>query len=412
MNMFSLRAVACASLLVVPVAQAAVTDNSFNPAVSVILDGGFARFSQDPEEYGIAGFDVSAAEGRVENEGFYTGHNELTLSSNIDSQFYGQATAVIAEHEGEFEVALEEAFIQTLGLPYGMVLKAGRFLPVIGYLNEHHLHQDFFVQRPLAYQAFLGGAFFDDGVQLSTILPIDTYMEVGVGAFRGRAQPATADDGVGALTAFARVGGDIGDSASWRVGLSYLGTTPENRVLGAGHGHGHEEEHEDEEEEEEGHEEHGDRAFTGDSDTIALDVKYEWSPNGNTTQQKLEVRGEVFYRQEDGVYADEEDSVVFDGKQLGAYLQASYKFHPNWSVGYRYDWLKPEEDLDEELHETALDAEGYKPKAHTVQVQYSTSEFSRIRASYTQNKARADETDNQVLLNFVVSLGAHGAHKY
>jgi len=403
MNPLFLRVTACAVLCAVPGVQANVSNKPFNPAVSLILDGGFSRFSADPETYTITGFDVGEAEGRVETEGFYIGHNELTLSSNIDSRFFGQATAVFAEHEGESEVGLEEAFIQTLGLPYGLSLKAGRFLPTLGYLNEHHLHQDFFVQRPLAYQAFVGGSYFDDGVQLSTILPIDTYVEVGVGAFRGRAYPATVDNGVGALTAFARVGGDIDASSSWRVGLSYLGADPQNRALGDGHGHGHDDEEEPA---------HGALAFSGDSNTLVVDAKYEWAPNGNATQQALEVRGEVFYRQEEGVYADAEDAVAFDGQQLGAYLQASYKFHPNWRVGYRYDWLKPEDSLDPELHETALDAEGYTPSANTVQVQYSPSEFSRIRLGYTHNKAQAGAVDHQLLLNFVVSLGAHGAHKY
>jgi hypothetical protein len=45
-------------------------------------------------------------------------------------------------------------------------------------------------------------------------------------------------------------------------------------------------------------------------------------------------------------------------------------------------------------------------------VDWSPSEFSRVRLQYAQDKARSDATDNQVFLQYIVSLGAHGAHKF
>jgi hypothetical protein len=45
-------------------------------------------------------------------------------------------------------------------------------------------------------------------------------------------------------------------------------------------------------------------------------------------------------------------------------------------------------------------------------VDWSPSEFSRVRLQYAQDKARADATDNQVFLQYILSLGAHGAHKF
>lgn len=397
----TLTVATAASLAIANAANAqTITDTKFNPALSVVLDGGFASTSHDPEEYGIAGFDVGAPEGRVEGDGFYAGHNEITASSNVDDLFYGQATVVVAEHDGEAEMELEEAFIQTLGLGHGATIKAGRMLPVFGYLNEKHLHQDFFVERPLAYQAFLGGHLVDDGVEVSVILPTDLYAEVGAGVFRGNGYPATSDDGISLYKAHARVGGDISDETSWRLGAHYMHTDPEGREAGAGHDHGgggHADELE----------------FTGDSDLYALEAKLEWAPKGNSTQQKLELRGEYFIRQEDGNYDDGVDTPAFDGTAHGFYTQAAYKFHPNWWVGARYDHLFPEDDIDEDLHETAVDAEGHEPKASTVSLQYAPSEFSRVRASYSNADLSAEEdTDHRFFLNFQVSLGAHGAHKY
>lgn len=380
---------------------------SFNPSISVVIEGGFAATRTHADNYAIAGFDIGHPEGRVEGDGFYVGHNELTFSSNVDDLFFGQATIVIAEHDDDIEVELEEAFLQTVGLPYGLSLKAGRMLPIVGYLNEKHLHSDVFIERPLAYQAFLGGHFFDDGIQASLILPTDLYTEVGGGVFRGRAYPATHDDGIGSATAYVRVGGDINTSTSWRLGVSGLFATPDDREVGHRHGHAHD--HEDEDEDDE----HGELAFSGDSYTFVTEGKLEWAPDGNSRDRKLELRGEYFIRHEDGHYHDDEDTPHFEGTSHGFYVMASYKFHPNWSAGLRYDHLFPVGDLDADLEGTALDAEGHDPKAGTLLLQFAPSEFSRIRTSYTVAELDAHgETDHRFFLNLMFSLGSHSAHRY
>jgi hypothetical protein len=45
-------------------------------------------------------------------------------------------------------------------------------------------------------------------------------------------------------------------------------------------------------------------------------------------------------------------------------------------------------------------------------VDWSPSEFSRIRLQLAQDKSRPDATDNEVFLQYIVSLGAHGAHRF
>ncbi|MCU7817271.1 MAG: hypothetical protein KZQ81_19300 [Candidatus Thiodiazotropha sp. (ex Rostrolucina anterorostrata)] len=71
---------------------------------------------------------------------FYWCHNELAISANVDDMFYGKLTAVVADHEGETEVELEEVFIETLVLGHGLAVKGGRFFTGIGYLNQQHPH--------------------------------------------------------------------------------------------------------------------------------------------------------------------------------------------------------------------------------------------------------------------------------
>ena len=43
---------------------------------------------------------------------------------------------------------------------------------------------------------------------------------------------------------------------------------------------------------------------------------------------------------------------------------------------------------------------------------YSWSEFSRLRLQYAHDKSMQGITDNQVTLQYIMSLGAHGAHKF
>jgi hypothetical protein len=43
---------------------------------------------------------------------------------------------------------------------------------------------------------------------------------------------------------------------------------------------------------------------------------------------------------------------------------------------------------------------------------FSPTEFSRFRLQFAADKSRLGVTDNQVMLQYVHSLGAHGAHKF
>jgi hypothetical protein len=54
----------------------------------------------------------------------------------------------------------------------------------------------------------------------------------------------------------------------------------------------------------------------------------------------------------------------------------------------------------------------YNPARTTVMLDWSGTEFSRIRLQIARDKSRADVTDNQVLLQYIFSLGAHGAHTF
>jgi hypothetical protein len=135
-------------------------DNSFNPAISLVLQGGYASYSEDPEDFHLEGMPLGGEAG-LQDEGLALWETELTVSANVDNLFYGKATIGMHTHDGETETDVEEAFVDTLALPAGLGLRFGRFYSAVGYLNEIHTHAWDFADAPLAYQAFLGGQYRD-----------------------------------------------------------------------------------------------------------------------------------------------------------------------------------------------------------------------------------------------------------
>src|SRR5947207_1871686 len=129
-------------------------------------------------------------------------------------------------------VEVEEAYGLVTALPYGIVPKFGRFFSGIGYLNEQHQHAWDFQDAALAYQAFLGGQFTQDGAQVKWVAPTDTFVEFGAEIGNGDAFPGSPrnSNSAGAWSAFAHAGGDIGASSSWRAGVSYLNTRAVDRI--------------------------------------------------------------------------------------------------------------------------------------------------------------------------------------
>ncbi len=389
-----------------------VKDNGFNPSIGMVLNGQYNQFSADDGD--IAGF-LFGEESERPSEGFGVDHTELNFSANVDDKFYGSTTFALAEHDGSTEVELEEVFIQTLpgaGLPDGVGLKVGRAFWTLGYLNEHHSHADDFADRPLPYRVFLNGGFNDDGAELTYTLPTDVYAEIGGGLFRGNDTPFGGGSGAGndGWSAFARIGGDIDANQSWRVGgymLSGSSTEGDHGHGGGGDGHTHDAQgnvvpapHS-----------HEDAGFYGDTDIVAFDVRYTLAPTGNPSSEELILQAEYFTNDQDGEYEIGNHADDVDDSSDGWYAQAVYKFDPQWRIGARYSQLSPI-DAPTGLVGTELDSEGHDPEAYSAMLDWTNSEFSRVRLQYNHEELTAGQNDDQLMLQYIMSIGAHGAHKY
>jgi len=59
-----------------------------------------------------------------------------------------------------------------------------------------------------------------------------------------------------------------------------------------------------------------------------------------------------------------------------------------------------------------LSAPAYSPTRNSLMLDYAPSEYSLVRLQLAQDKSRQGVTDNQLFLQYIMSLGAHGAHKF
>lgn len=369
------------------------------PRISLILGGTYAEYRAG-EAAPVPGV-LLGPETEPRAEGFSIGESELAIESNVDDQWHAWATVAFENEDGETVAAVEEAYINTLRLPAGLALKAGRFLSDIGYQNRIHAHAWAFADVPLVYRALLAGQVKDDGVQLRWVAPTDLFVELGVEALRGQAFPAGGEprDGINSYAGFARLGGDVGASGSWRLGLSHLQADADGRATG----------------EEDGSETF---TFTGDSAVSIVDLVYKWAQDGNPAKRNFVLNAEYFHRDEDGS-VDFDDGVSptvssdYEGTQSGFYVQGIYQFIPRWRVGLRYDRLQADNDLATPDPAFATLADDDPAQRASVMVDFSNSEFSRLRLQYNRDESGIDDaSDDQWLLQYVVSIGSHPAHQF
>lgn len=426
MNLRSVSALACASALPwwptpIPaqgdlsqaygLSQAQVSGNAFNPAISLILQGTYINLSQDREALEIPGFQLGG-EAALPDEGLSLGESELNVSANIDDLFFGAFTLGLHSDEGELETEIEEAFIETIGLGQGLTLRAGRFFSELGYLNSFHQHAWDFFDAPLIYTALFGDQLIGDGLQARWVAPTDLFVQLGVEALRGDRFPAGGiTDDVGAWTAFAHTGWDSGASHAFQLGLSYWSAHDIQDRAGGGHGHGLDEDTLDAA----FPEAHG-TEFSGDSRIVGIDFVYKWAPNGNLTEQNFKFQAEFFQRDEEGAITLEEEppeTTSIDSAQSGGYVQGVYQFIPHWRAGLRYDRLEVDNRGAEPavLEEAGLAGEGHTPRRYSAMIDYSRSEFSRLRLQYNRDEVTRDP-DHQIILQYIMSLGAHGSHRF
>ncbi len=385
---------------------------SFNPDVSAIVD---MFYHADDSKEGIShllselsGFShVHSGEEHHHHgpdEGFNLRHLELQFSADVDPYFKAWAIAAIDLESAE----MEEAVIETTCLPWGLKLKGGKFFSDFGYINAQHSHQWDFTDQPLIYKLCLGDHGLNDkGIQFSWLAPTPFYLLAGVEAFQGENEVLFDYHGEEALPTH--------DGP--RVGVGWLKAGPNlpgHHALqfGAFGATGkHQEAHDGDADGEEDHWLDGDSSFWG------CDIVYKYNAPLAHGQGDWIVQGEYCSRRKDLelVGHDLAPHLVGNSRvdnQDGYYAQAVYGFLPRWRAGLRWEQVGLTNDSD--LPDGGSESFGSSDRLCAM-ADFTPSEFSRIRLQVNQGSYETEEGTEDVTefyLQWMISLGAHGAHKF
>lgn len=385
--------------------------NAFNPAISLVLQGQYGWIQPNPDTYRIQGFIPPSSNLAVGARGFNLGESELILTAGVDPYFTGRLVAALTPDN---HAEVEEAFAETTRLPHGFTLRAGRWRSAIGYLNEQHPHAWDFVDAPLPYQAFFGGSYLAQGIQARWVAPTDIYVELGLEGGQGLTFPGTANNtsGFSATSLFAKFGGDLGTSYSWLAGISQVRASPKDRTFDDVDSAGAQ----------------VTNSFSGNSTTTIADFVLKWAPDGNPAERNFKFQTEYFWRSESGTATFDQNgasnvvagpvSAPYSSRQSGWYAQAVYQFVPRWRVGLRYDRLDSgtvKNQLASGLGLSPADfpvLASYNPSRLAVMMDFSPTEFSRLRFQAMKDYIAGGVTGNQYWVQYIMSIGPHGAHQF
>jgi hypothetical protein len=143
---------------------------SLNPKMSLILDTGLAWFGQADH--------LTQGGHAMDDNGFWVQGLELAASASVDPYFRFDLNFQLTEAE------IEEAYLTTLALPWGLQARAGMMNAAFGRQNPLHLHVWNFVNPPLSHTRFLSEEHLrGSGAELSVLMPLPWYLTLTGQAF-------------------------------------------------------------------------------------------------------------------------------------------------------------------------------------------------------------------------------------
>lgn len=273
---------------------------------------------------------------------------------------------------GEEGIEVEEGFVTFPTLPGGFLVKAGKMRANFGRLNAFHNHTLPWTDRPLVMYNLLGGAtgdpdtgIKDAGVSVSRLIPAgNLFLEATGEVFRGDSgtlfQSSRRQDFslVGRLRAYA----DVAESSNIEVGGSYA----------------------------RGHNDAGSDFLTQLS---SVDVTFRWRPLQRSIYRSFVARSEL-------VWSRREDPALRHDA-FGLYASADYQFGRRWFAGGRADW-------SDRAREASIRDRGF-----SAVLTFWPSEFNQVRGQYRRTRYGDDDrVANELLLQVLFTIGAHGAHAF
>lgn len=274
-------------------------------------------------------------------------------------------------HGGEF--AIEEGYVEWVGLPAGLGLKLGRFYQQFGQINRWHSHSLLFQSRPLPHLAFLGEeGLGQTGASVRWLAPFGG----GAGTYEATVEVTRSENELlfghssrpsvlGHLNAFWQ----LSRSTDLDLGLSWVNGTYETETA------------------------------LLDRNVYGAEVSFTWRPAAQSKYRGFNLRGGVLAL--DGLVPHEEEGEEDEAdRALGFWSWGELRLSQNWLVGARYEWT----ENPEEPEETAW--------LVSPTLTWWQSEFVRIRAEYDLLGRLQDDREGRFLLQVTFAVGPHKHETY
>jgi hypothetical protein len=258
-----------------------------------------------------------------------------------------------------------------------------------GKVNTMHNHVLPWADRPLVNQNLLGGedGIDDAGVSISHILPAPKglFLDATAQVFRGDSDNVFAATQRSHVSSVGHLHGytDLSDSTNLDFGFSYS---------------------------------QGDSYFApGHNKLWGTDLAFRWKPLRRAIYHSFVARNEFVWSR-----AQAPGAVA---KPFGYYVSGDYQFARRWFIGARFDRSQRGQCLPTNPETSSLCSlvlpVSYRGNYPLVQdtggsaiLTYWPSEFSQIRAQYRHTNYGDALPANELFLQLMFSIGAHGAHPF
>ncbi len=274
---------------------------------------------------------------------------------------------------GEQGVDLEEGYLTFTSLPGGLLTKIGKMRAAFGKVNTLHNHVLPWTDRPLVLNNLLAGedGIDDAGVSVARLIPNRwVFLEATGQVFRGDSGDLFASNERGDLSYVGHLRGyqDLSESANIDLGVSYSrGHNASGLVDGVDLGR-----------------------FT--TNLWGFDATVRWRPLQRSIYRSFVGRTEAIWSRRDqpgGLQA-----------ASGFYASGDYQFARRWFAGLRID------------RSDRAAAAAVRDGGQSLVLTYWPSEFSQVRGQYRRTAYGDGPTANELLFQFLFSIGAHGAHPF
>ncbi len=332
------------------------TANSQNPksnidiGVNALMLGRFGNLGNDSNATNPNGFSLQ--------------ETSINLSANVDAYFKLNAVVAIEQESKQWVANPEEVFVESLDLPH-VILKAGKYYPLIGRHNNLHAHDFPFVDAPLPNQMILGDEGVNEtGLAAAFLVPAAWYLEIIPQVFSAQNETlfnsSTQDDVAGLL--FIKNLWDISDATTFEIDLTYG---------------------------------RGQSNFEGETKLANISTTLKWKKDEEPRDRTLIWTAEYMMSQRD-----------FHAERFtrGFTTWLQWQFAKRWWLQTRAE-IAGTPSIEDTDNSTVT-------RKNSWLFAFVPTEFSALRFQYDNIRAPALPTEERYLMQLNFAIGAHPAHHY